>query len=162
MRVAILRTAMSIGPGSSSPIVDELFYPAMKAARKHEFPIQLVHQHDLACAVEETISRQLNGIFNIVGDGVVPQKKCRVCAKIRSGRGARRAGRLRRSVGAELAKYPLIVGANKFKQQAEFRFKYSSVRARESIATPSCWNRAELWRTVPTRPNPSSSIRPRG
>ena len=129
MRVAILRTAMSVGPGSSSPVVDELFYPAMNAGRKHEFPIQLVHQHDLARAVEATISRQLNGIFNIVGDGVVSSKEmlgmCEDSVAARSGR----AGRLRRSVGAELAKYPLIVSANKFKQQAKFKFKYSSVRA---------------------------------
>ena len=129
MRVAILRTAMSVGPGCSSPVVDELFYPAMNAGRKREFPIQLVHQYDLARAVGATINRQLNGIFNVVGDGVVSSKEildmCQGSVAMRRGR----AGRLRRSVGAELAKRPLIVSANKFKQQAQFGFKYSSARA---------------------------------
>ncbi len=129
MRIAILRTAMSVGSGCSSPAVDELFYPAINAGRKREFPIQFLHHHDLARAVEATINRQLSGIFNIVGDGVVSSKEmlgmCEDTVASRSGR----AGRLRRSVGAELAKYPLIVAANKFKQQAQFRFKYSSVRA---------------------------------
>ena len=101
----------------------------MNAGRKREFPIQLVHQHDLARAVEATINRQLNGTFNIVGDGVISSKEmlgmCENSVTMPRGR----AGRLRRPAGAELAKYPLIVSANKFKQQAEFMFKYSSTRA---------------------------------
>ncbi len=129
MRIAILRTAMSVGSGSSSPVVDELFYPAISAGRKREFPIQFLHQHDLARAVEATINRRLSGIFNIVGDGAISSKEilgmCEDTLASRSGL----AGRLRRSAGAELAKHPLIVGANKFKQQAQFKFKYSSVRA---------------------------------
>ena len=129
MRVAILRTAMPVGPGCSSPVVDELFHPAVTAGRKRAFPLQFLHQHDLARAVEATINRQLNGIFNVVGDGIITSKEvlgmCQDCVAIRNGR----ARQSRRSIGAALAKYPLIVSSNKFKQKAEFMFEYSSARA---------------------------------
>ena len=129
MRVAVLRTAMTVGPGSSSPVVDELFHPALTASRKREFPLQFLHQHDLARAVEATINRQLNGIYNIVGDGIVSSKEvlsmCEDSPAMQKGR----ARRSRRSIGSELPKYPLIISTSKFKQQAGFRFKYSSAHA---------------------------------
>ena len=101
----------------------------MTASLKRDFPLQFLHQYDLARAVEATINRELNGIYNVGGHGIVSSKEvlgmCQDSVMMRNGRGRR----LRRSVGAELAKCPLIVSANKFIQQAGFKFEYSSERA---------------------------------
>ena len=129
MRIAILRAGLSVGPGSSSPVVDDLLMPAIASGRKREFPLQFLHQYDLARAIEATIANQLNGIFNVVGDGVISSRDVMdMCQHPRAMRKAASV-RSRRSAGAKLARHPLIVSATKFRQQARFRFKYSSAQA---------------------------------
>lgn len=129
MNIAVLRTAMSVGPGGSSPAADELLPPAIAAGRRRNFPLQFLHQYDLTCAIESAITHEVNGVFNVVGDGVVGSKDVSdICRRSRVYKPAS-AGRLRRKWGAQLAKYPLIVSATKFKQSAGFRLKYSSARA---------------------------------
>ena len=129
MRIAILRTAISVGPGSGSPVADELLIPAIKSSKKRDFPLQLLHQHDLARAVEAAVTHQLNGIYNVVGDGVVSSRDvldmCQDARCLRNGA----AGRNGRSAGGKLSKNPLIVSSTKFKQAAAFKFNYSSARA---------------------------------
>lgn len=129
MNVAVLRTAMSVSTNHASPATDELFLPAVTANRRRSFPLQFLHQHDLARAIERAIRQRLNGVFNIAGDGVVDSldilEWCRVPGLPRHAG----SGRPFNSVGRQLSKHPLIVSSAKFKQSAGFRFKYSSARA---------------------------------
>ena len=129
MNVAVLRTAMSVSTNHASPVTDELFLPAVTANRKRSFPLQFLHQHDLARAIERAIRQRLDGVFNIAGDGVVDSldilEWCRVPGLPRHAG----SGRSFNSVGRQLSKHPLIVSSAKFKQSAGFRFKYSSARA---------------------------------
>ena len=129
MNVAVLRTAMSVSTNHASPATDELFLPAVTANRRRSFPLQFLHQHDLARAIERAIRQRLNGVFNIAGDGVVDSldilEWCRVPGLPRHAG----SGRSFNSVGRQLSKHPLIVSSAKFKQSAGFRFKYSSARA---------------------------------
>ncbi len=129
MRIAILRTAMSVGPGSASPVADELLLSAITSGRKRDFPLQFLHQHDLARAVEAAVTNQLNGIYNVVGDGVVSsQDVLDMCQHPKLLQRAE-TRRFRGSLGSRLSRNPLIVSATKFKQAASFDFKYSSGRA---------------------------------
>ena len=129
MNVAVLRTAMSVSTNHASPATDELFLPAVTANRRRSFPLQFLHQHDLARAIERAIRQRLDGVFNITGDGVVDSldilEWCRVPGLPRHAG----SGRSFNSVGRQLSKHPLIVSSAKFKQSAGFRFKYSSARA---------------------------------
>ena len=129
MNVAVLRTAMSVSTNHASPATDELFLPAVTANRRRSFPLQFLHQHDLARAIERAIRQRLDGVFNIAGDGVVDSldilEWCRVPGLPRHAG----SGRSFNSVGRQLSKHPLIVSSAKFKQSAGFRFKYSSARA---------------------------------
>ena len=129
MNVVVLRTAMSVSANHASPAADELLLPAVTANRKRSFPLQFLHQHDLARSIEQAISRDLNGVFNVAGDGVVDSLD--ILEWCRNPGLPRHAGssRLRGAVGRQLSKHPLIVSSAKFKQAAEFRFKYSSARA---------------------------------
>lgn len=129
MKVAVLRTAMSISANHASPAADELLLPAVTANRKRSFPLQFLHQHDLARAIERVITQRLDGVFNVAGDGVVDSldilEWCRVPGLPRHAG----SGRSFNSMGRQLSKHPLIVSSAKFKQSAGFRFKYSSARA---------------------------------
>ena len=129
MKVVVLRTAMSVGTKFGSPAVDDLLLPAVTANRKRSFPLQFVHQHDLARAVERAIGNRLHGVYNVAGDGVVDSldilEWCRSAGLPRNAV----ADRLRSLMGRQLSKHPLIVSSAKFKQSAGFRFRYSSARA---------------------------------
>ena len=129
MKVAVLRTAMSVSANHASPAADELLLPAVTANRKRSFPLQFLHQHDLARAIERVITQRLDGVFNVAGDGVVDSldilEWCRVPGLPRHAGSSRSFN----SMGRQLSKHPLIVSSAKFKQSAGFRFKYSSARA---------------------------------
>ena len=129
MKVAVLRTAMSVSTNHASPATDELLLPAVTANRKRSFSLQFLHQHDLARAIEQAIRRQLEGVFNLAGDGVVDSldilEWCRVPGLPRHAGSSISFN----SMGRQLSKHPLIVSSAKFKQSAGFRFKYSSARA---------------------------------
>ena len=129
MRVTVLRTALSVSANHASPAAEELLLPAVTANRKRSFPLQFLHQHDLARAIEQAIEHRLHGVFNVAGDGVVDSldilEWCRVPGLPRHAG----SGRSFNSVGRQLSRHPLIVSSAKFKQFARFQFKYSSARA---------------------------------
>lgn len=129
MRVAVLRTALSVSANHASPAAEELLLPAVTANRKRSFPLQFLHQHDLARAIEQAIEHRLHGVFNLAGDGVVDSLEilewCRMPGLPRHAG----SGRSFNSVGRQLSRHPLIVSSAKFKQSARFRFEYSSARA---------------------------------
>ena len=129
MSVAVLRTAMSVSTNHASPAAEELLLPAVTANRKRGFPLQFLHQHDLARAIEQVITRRLDGVFNVAGDGVVDSLD--ILEWCRNPGLPRQAGASRsfNSMGRQLSKHPLIMSTAKFKQSAGFRFKYSSARA---------------------------------
>ena len=129
MKVVVLRTAMSVGTNRSSPAVDELLLTSVTANRKRSFPLQFLHQHDLARAIQQAISKQMHGVFNVAGDGVVDSLD--ILEWCGSPRLPKHAGsnRSRNATARQLSKHPLIVSSAKFKQSAGFTFKYSSSRA---------------------------------
>lgn len=129
MKVAVLRTAMSVGVNHASPAADELLLPAVTANRKRSFPLQFLHQHDLARAIERVITQRLDGVFNVAGDGVVDSLDILEWCRAPGRPGHAGASRSANSMGRQMSKHPLIMSATKFKQYAGFRFKYSSARA---------------------------------
>ena len=129
MKVVVLRTAMSVGSNSGSPAVDDLLLPAITANRKRSFPLQFVHRHDLARAIDQVMDKRLEGVFNVAGDGVVDSLDVLNWCQSRRLPWLAGADRLRISSGRQLSKNPLIVSSAKLKQSAGFKFKYSSARA---------------------------------
>lgn len=129
MQVVVLRTAMSVGTSHASPATEELLLPSVTANRKRSFPLQFLHQHDLARAIEWVIAKRLHGVFNVAGDGVVDSldvlEWCRSPGLLRH----IASNPFRGATGRQLSKRPLIVSSTKFKQSAGFRFRYSSARA---------------------------------
>ena len=129
LRVAVLRSAMSVGPISSSPVADELLWPAVTSHRNRSIPIQLVHQHDLMRAVQFALFHQLHGVYNVASRGIVGSKDVLDMFQKGTTFKAHRSKRYGRSVTRGMGKHPLIVSDAKFRQAAKFEAKYSSEQA---------------------------------
>ena len=129
MKVAVLRSAMAVGPYGSSPVVDELLWNTLASSKNGDIALQLVHQHDLAKAVELAIRRRLDGIYNIASKGIIGTRTLREMCKSAIGKNARRAKRGIGSKNRHLAKHPMIISDTKLKQATGFEAKYSSAQA---------------------------------
>ena len=129
MKTVVLRTAMSAGVSAASPVTDEMLGPAIASNRRRRFPLQFLHENDLVRAVEYALTHELEGVFNLTGDGVIEARELwEICGRAGLGpRGSREL--LRDAIGVLLAKHPIIVSSSKFKQAARFKFDYSSARA---------------------------------
>ena len=129
LQIAVLRSAMAAGPSGASPATDELLWPAVASRRNRSIPIQLVHQHDLARAVQFALIHQLHGVYNVASKGVIGSKRvldmCGQGMAIKAHRPEHRAGSRTRGAG----RHPLIISDTKFRQAAQFEAKYSSEQA---------------------------------
>ena len=129
LRVAILRSAMSVGPSGSSPVSDELLWNTMTSGRNGNVPIQLVHQHDLTRAVQFAATHRLDGVYNVASKGVVGAGTLRDMCKSAVANNVLRTTRRTKSGSRHLAKHPLIVSDTKLRQDAGFTAKYSAEQA---------------------------------
>ena len=128
LKVAVLRTAMSVGPAASSPAADELLWNTVAAGKNGNIPLQLVHQHDLTRAIEFAITHQIEGVYNAASSGTIGTRAFR---DMRQRRTAFRPRSKRRVAPGKrhLAKYPLIISDTKLRQSTGFKAKYSSEQA---------------------------------
>ena len=131
MRIAVLRTAMTLGPGGASPAADEFLARRIRAGGKHNPPLQFLHEYDLARAVSVTIRGRLAGIYNLAGDGTICVRDAALAGNELSSRPGNWAGLRRCWAGkaGDPTRFPVVISAAKFKQAAGFKYKYSSQRA---------------------------------
>ena len=142
MPIAVLRAAMTVGPGGASPAAQEFLSRRIRAGgkdkgdgkvngkAKHNPPLQFLHEHDLARAVSAAIRGRLAGSYNLAGDGTIGLRD----AAISCDRPAHRIGsqpeyRRRPAKSGDPARFPVVISATKFKQAAAFKYQYSSERA---------------------------------
>ena len=131
MRIAVLRAAMTLGPGGASPAAAEFLAHRIRADGKHNPPLQFLHEYDLAGAVSATINRRLAGRYNLAGDGTIFLRDAALAGHEMLSRPDNRTGGRRRRAGKsdDPTRFPVIISATKFKQAAGFKYKYSSQRA---------------------------------
>ena len=132
LNIAVLRSAMSVGPSGSSPAADELLWNTMASSRDRSVPIQLIHQHDLARAVELAVTNRLDGTYNVAGKGVVSAGSLQGMCNSVAGNELRARNRSR-SGGRHLARHPLILSDAKLRQAAGFAAKYTSEQTARSF-----------------------------
>ena len=130
MRVAVLRAAMTLGPGGASPAAAEFLSYRIPSGGKHNPPLQFLHEYDLAGAVSAAIKRRLSGIYNLAGDGTIFLQDAALAGHETLSRPDNQAGGRRRAgKSGDPTRFPVIISATKFKQAAGFKYKYSSQRA---------------------------------
>ena len=69
--VAVLRTAMTVGPNGTNPAAQEFFPLRSPPGKYGNLQLQFLHEYDLARAVAEVIARRLDGTYNLAGDGSI-------------------------------------------------------------------------------------------
>ena len=134
MRLAVMRTAMTVGPSGASPAAEEFLASGVRIGKRNA-PLQFLHEHDLVRGVVAAVRHRLYGIYHLAGDGSVFSQD--VGAAIRSVKRdapkrsqGNRSGRFsyeRLSPGSPA--YPTVLSTTKFKQAAQFSYKYSSAQA---------------------------------
>lgn len=136
--IAILRTAMVVGPGGSSPAAQEFFSAGVSpGAPKRRAPLQFLHEHDLGRAVAAAVAAPLRGVYNLAGATTVTLAELADYARPPAGTSRRKDARqplhprtaaYRRAAG-DPASHPTLMSATKFGQAARFRCRYSSAQA---------------------------------
>ncbi len=129
LKIVILRTAMTVGPGGSSPAADEFLWPAVASNRNRDFPLQFLHQHDLTRAIQSAVAKRLEGIYHVASKGIVSSQTFLELCRSPGAISAEKFGRTRFVGAKKLAKHPLIVSSNKFRQTSGFAPAYSSEQA---------------------------------
>ena len=129
LKVAILRSAMAVGPSGSSPVADELFWNTLSSSGNGNVSLQLVHHYDLANAIQFVMKRQLEGVYNVASKGVIGTRALREMNKSAIANRLRRPPRRPKSKNRHMAKHPLIISDTKLKQATGFEARYSSEQA---------------------------------
>ena len=142
MPVAVLRAAMTVGPGGANPAAQEFLARRSrtggkdpgkgnsKVKAKHNPPLQFLHEHDLARAVSATIRGRLSGIYNLTGDGTILLRDAALAGdRPAYRRGSQPEYHRRPGKSGDPARFPVVISATKFKQAAAFKYQYSSERA---------------------------------
>jgi UDP-glucose 4-epimerase len=72
VNVALLRFSNVLGPDLETPISRALALPAVPSVWGFDPRLQFVHEDDVIRAILFVLARQLPGIYNVAGDGLLP------------------------------------------------------------------------------------------
>jgi UDP-glucose 4-epimerase len=80
--VAILRFANVLGPDITTPLVKALEMPLVPAVLGFDPRFQFVHETDVVRAILFALETQLQGVYNVAGDGLLPWSEvAAICGK---------------------------------------------------------------------------------
>ncbi len=72
VRVATLRFSNVLGPDIITPVSKLLGLPAVPALLGYDPRFQFVHEDDVVRSLMHVLDHEVRGVFNVVGDGVLP------------------------------------------------------------------------------------------
>ena len=82
VNVALLRFSNVLGPDLETPISRTLSLPVVPSVWGFDPRFQFVHEDDVIRAILFVLERQLPGIYNVAGDGLLPWSEvAHICAK---------------------------------------------------------------------------------
>ena len=140
IKVAILRSCTVLGYSNDHERAEHIFPYRFWSAGENP-PFQFIHEVDLARLMEEVIQREVEGIYNVAGEGVVFLQEL---AEITGRKLSRMPSPLshpaewmshklaRNRVGTwnlSRARYPIIMSTGRIKQTLNYRFGYTSLEA---------------------------------
>lgn len=71
IKVTVLRSCTVLGSGSDKAAIDTYFKPWLLGITAYNPPLQFVYDADLARVMSIFVQREIPGIFNVAGDGIV-------------------------------------------------------------------------------------------
>ena len=80
--VAVLRFANVLGPDITTPLVKALELPLVPYVFGYDPRLQFVHEADVVRAILFALDTQLQGVYNVAGDGLLPWSEvAAICGK---------------------------------------------------------------------------------
>ena len=80
--VAVMRFANVLGPDITTPLVKALELPLVPSVFGYDPRIQFVHEADVVRAILFALETQLQGVYNVAGDGLIPWSEvAQICGK---------------------------------------------------------------------------------
>lgn len=150
LKVTILRSCIVLGPNAQNSISKGLFRRLLLGVLDHNPPLQFLYEDDLARVVAIIIGREVPGVFNVAGEGVVFYRELAATIKSRLlslpallayplAQLTWNLGIQRDSTasGLDFVRYPIVLDTSKLRQATGYRFWHTSLETLTSY-TNSC------------------------
>ncbi|MFZ6005236.1 MAG: NAD-dependent epimerase/dehydratase family protein [Actinomycetota bacterium] len=80
--VAVLRFSNVLGPDITTPLAKALELPVVPSIFGYDPRLQFVHESDVVRAILFALETQLQGVYNVAGDGLIPWSEvAKICGK---------------------------------------------------------------------------------
>ena len=156
LKVTILRPCIVLGPNAHNSISRALFRRVLLGVLDYNPPLQFLYEDDLARVLAIIIGREVTGVFNVAGEGVVfyreladiikskllslPALLAYPLAQLTWNLGIQRDST---ASGLDLVRYPIVLDTGKLRQATGYRFWHTSLETLTSY-TNSCLLYREL------------------
>lgn len=147
IKVTILRSCVVLGPTADNYITRAFFRPWLLGIRGYDPPLQFLHEDDLACILRTIIQRELPGVFNVAGEGVVYYRElvktthrklvslpAFLAYPLAQLTWELRVQRDSSSAGLDFIRYPIVVSTECLKKATGYQFQYTSREALTAYA----------------------------
>jgi UDP-glucose 4-epimerase len=150
LKVTILRPCIVLGPNAQNSISKGLFRRVLLGVLGYNPPLQFLYEDDLARVLAIIIGREVPGVFNVAGEGVVFYRELAAIIKSRllslpaflaypAAQLTWNLGIQRDSTasGLDLVRYPIMLDTSKLRRATGYRFWHTSLETLSSF-TNSC------------------------
>ena len=150
LMVTILRCCIVLGPNGQNSISSGLFRRVLLGVLDYNPPLQFLYEDDLARVLAIIVGREVPGVFNVAGDGVVFYRELAAIIESRLlslpallaypvAQLAWNLGIQRDSTasGLDLVRYPIVLDTSKLRRAIGYRFWHTSLETLTSF-TNSC------------------------
>ena len=150
IKFTILRACRVVGPTAPDQVTQAFSHRWTVAVMNHNPPLQFLYQEDLARVLHLFIEREIPGVFNVAGEGVVLYREM---AEIIGSKLIRlpaflayplvqlaRNAHLPRHYSVEglnLVRYPMVMSTGTLRQATGYKFWHTSTEALTSFAKPN-------------------------
>ena len=146
IKFTILRCCIVLGPNAGNSVSRGLFRRMLLGVLDHNPPIQFLYEDDLARVVAIIIGREVPGVFNVAGEGIVFYRELAATIKSRLlslpavlaypvAQLTWNLGIQRESTasGLDLVRYPIVLDTSKLRRATGYRFWHTSLETLTSF-----------------------------
>ena len=145
MRLTIFRPCPVLGTMAGMPLLREFYFPGLLGASDYNPPLQFVYDDDLVRVLSLAITKELPGVFNVAGDGVVFLRELdEVLAMKQFLLPSYLARPINRLTGGgfttadhNLTRWPILLSTAKLRHTTGYRFRHTAQEAVTAFANSS-------------------------
>ena len=146
LKVTILRPCVVLGPNAQDSISKGLFRRVLLGVLGYNPPMQFLYEDDLARVLAVIVARELPGVFNVAGEGVVfyrelariiksslvslPAILAYPAVQLTWNLGVQREST---ASGLDLVRYPMVLDTSKLRRATGYRFWHTSLETLTSF-----------------------------